>query len=92
VSELPILGFADRAAFEDWLASEGPASNGAWIRLAKGKAAMLAKAEAIDAALCHGWIDGQIAKAPTSRTSSPASPRARSAAAGPRGTARAPKS
>jgi uncharacterized protein YdeI (YjbR/CyaY-like superfamily) len=62
VSDLPVLGFADRAAFEDWLAAESPASRGAWIRLAKGKAAMLGKAEAIDAALCHGWIDGQIAR------------------------------
>jgi uncharacterized protein YdeI (YjbR/CyaY-like superfamily) len=62
VSDLPVLGFADRATFEDWLASEGPASKGAWVKLAKGKAKMLGKAEAIDAALCHGWIDGQIAK------------------------------
>ena len=62
MSDLPILGFADRAAFEDWLAGEGPASKGAWIKLAKGKAVMIGKAEAIDAALCHGWIDGQIAK------------------------------
>jgi uncharacterized protein YdeI (YjbR/CyaY-like superfamily) len=62
VSDLPVLGFADRTAFEDWLAAEGPGSRGAWVKLGKVKAAMLGKAEAIDAALCHGWIDGQIGK------------------------------
>lgn len=62
MSDLLVLGFADSAEFEDWLAREGSASKGAWIKLAKGGAAMLGKAEAIDAALCHGWIDGQIAK------------------------------
>ena len=37
---------------------------GAWLRFAKKGAgvASLTKAEAIDAALCHGWIDGQLDK------------------------------
>ena len=62
MTDLPVLGFPDRAEFEAWLAAQGSASAGAWIKLAKGGAQMLGKAEAIDAALCHGWIDGQIAK------------------------------
>ena len=35
-----------------------------WLKLAKKGAAVtsLSKAEAIDAALCHGWIDGQLDK------------------------------
>ena len=62
MSDLPTVGFPDAAAFAAWLAAEGPESAGAWIRLAKGGAPMLAKPDAIDAALCHGWIDGQIAR------------------------------
>ena len=37
---------------------------GAWLRFAKKGAAIasLTKTEAIDTALCHGWIDGQLDK------------------------------
>jgi uncharacterized protein YdeI (YjbR/CyaY-like superfamily) len=61
---LPILDFADRAAFEAWLAAEGRESGGLWLRLAKKQSgrASVSKAEAIDAALCFGWIDGQLDK------------------------------
>jgi len=59
---LPILAFADAAAFEDWLTRSPPDSPGLWLKLAKDgcRQASLSKAEAIDAALCHGWIDGQL--------------------------------
>ena len=59
---LPILAFADPAAFDAWLASQGAIAPGLWLRLAKKGAAerTLTKSEAIDAALCHGWIDGQL--------------------------------
>jgi uncharacterized protein YdeI (YjbR/CyaY-like superfamily) len=59
---LPILAFADRAAFEVWLAAAPPAAPGLWLKLAKQGSglASLSKAEAIDATLCHGWIDGQL--------------------------------
>lgn len=59
---LPILSFADAAAFESWLGTQPADSPGLWLKLAKGRAALasLSKAEAIDAALCHGWIDGQL--------------------------------
>jgi uncharacterized protein YdeI (YjbR/CyaY-like superfamily) len=59
---LPILGFADMAGFEAWLAAQPADSPGLWLKLAKQKAgiASLSKTEAIDAALCHGWIDGQL--------------------------------
>ena len=60
---LPILGFADQAAFQAWLTAQPETSPGLWLKLAKksAKTAGLGKAEAIDAALCHGWIDGQLA-------------------------------
>jgi len=59
---LPIIGFEDAAAFGTWLAAEPRTSRGVWLKLAKKGAAVtsLSKAEAIDAALCHGWIDGQL--------------------------------
>jgi uncharacterized protein YdeI (YjbR/CyaY-like superfamily) len=59
---LPILTFADSPAFESWLATQGENAPGLWLKLAK-KGALertLTKSEAIDAALCHGWIDGQL--------------------------------
>lgn len=59
---LPILAFEDAAAFDRWLAAEPRATKGLWLRLAKkgSGVASVTKAEAIDAALCHGWIDGQV--------------------------------
>lgn len=61
---LPILGFADAAGFAAWLASQPADAPGLWLKLAKrgcGQASP-SKAEAIDAALCHGWVDGQLDK------------------------------
>lgn len=59
-SGLPILAFADAAALEAWLAEQPPGSAGIWLKLAKKGSgiASVSKAEAVDAALCHGWIDG----------------------------------
>ncbi len=63
-ANLPIVLFAAQAAFEEWLAQQQDGAAGAWLRMAKKGAAIasLTKAEAIDAALCHGWIDGQLDK------------------------------
>ncbi|MES2045986.1 MAG: YdeI/OmpD-associated family protein [Pseudomonadota bacterium] len=59
---LPIRAFADLAAWEAWLADQPRSSPGVWLKLAKASAgvASVTKAEAIDGALCHGWIDGQL--------------------------------
>jgi uncharacterized protein YdeI (YjbR/CyaY-like superfamily) len=61
---LPVLAFRDRESFEEWLERQPADASGAWLKLAKKSAgaAGLTKAEAIDAALCHGWIDGQLDK------------------------------
>ena len=61
---LPILLFAAQTAFEEWLAQQQEGAAGAWLRMAKKGAGVtsLTKAEAIDAALCHGWIEGQQGK------------------------------
>jgi uncharacterized protein YdeI (YjbR/CyaY-like superfamily) len=59
--DLPVLGFDDAAAWEAWLAA--PSEPGVWLKLAKkgNAASALTKAQAIDGALIHGWIDGQPA-------------------------------
>jgi len=61
---LPILAFPDEAAFAGWIAAQPPTSSGLWLKLAKKGARItsVGKAEAIDVALCHGWIDGQLDK------------------------------
>jgi uncharacterized protein YdeI (YjbR/CyaY-like superfamily) len=61
---LPVLDFADAQAWESWLAAQGGKATGVWLKIAKtgNTVSSLTKAQAIDAALCHGWIDGQIDK------------------------------
>lgn len=61
---LPVLAFDTPAAFESWLADQPRASKGLWLKLAKkgSRLVSVSKSEAIDAALCHGWIDGQLDK------------------------------
>ncbi|HOI79633.1 MAG TPA: YdeI/OmpD-associated family protein [Petrimonas sp.] len=56
-----ILTFADRQAFREWLGQNGTESDGLWLRFSKkGKFDTLTAAEALEEALCHGWIDGQL--------------------------------
>jgi uncharacterized protein YdeI (YjbR/CyaY-like superfamily) len=61
---LPVIAFSDLAALERWLDAKPASSPGLWIKLAKAGSgiASVSKSEAIDAALCHGWIDGQLDK------------------------------
>jgi uncharacterized protein YdeI (YjbR/CyaY-like superfamily) len=61
---LPVMSFPDAAALEAWLAAASRTSKGVWLKLAKKGAGMasVSKPEAIDAVLCHGWIDGQLDK------------------------------
>ena len=62
--ELPVFEFREPKALERWLASQPASSNGVWLKFAKqgSGAKTLSKQEAIDCALCHGWIDGQLGK------------------------------
>jgi uncharacterized protein YdeI (YjbR/CyaY-like superfamily) len=61
---LPVLAFRNGASFEQWLDQQPADAAGAWLKLPKKSASVpgLTKAEAIDAALCYGWIDGQLDK------------------------------
>jgi uncharacterized protein YdeI (YjbR/CyaY-like superfamily) len=63
-AKVPILQFMDVAALETYMAGEPAQSAGFWLKLSKIGApeATIGKEKAIEAALCCGWIDGQLAK------------------------------
>lgn len=58
----PILAFKTAQDLEAYLANEPRASKGFWLKLSKAGAveATLRKADAMEVALCWGWIDGQL--------------------------------
>lgn len=59
--EYPNIPFASALVWEEWLAEHHAAADGVWIMVAK-KASGIASVthdEALDVALCYGWIDGQ---------------------------------
>lgn len=60
-SDYPILLFANRAAFRKWLSAHHASEPGLWLRIAKAASPLrsVTYAEALDVALCFGWIDGQ---------------------------------
>jgi uncharacterized protein YdeI (YjbR/CyaY-like superfamily) len=58
----PILAFASQAEWEAWLDDEHAGSDGVWIKFAKKGSGVptVSYAEALDVALCYGWIDSQV--------------------------------
>lgn len=59
--DLPIMPFASQRYFEQWLDAHHESSAGLWLKIAKKdtRIATVTYAEALDVALCYGWIDGQ---------------------------------
>ncbi len=59
--DLPILLFASPQEWEAWLHEHHVAAKGVWLRHAKKASGLqsVSYAEALDVALCYGWIDGQ---------------------------------
>ncbi len=57
----PVMLFASQKDWAKWLDKNHAASSGIWMRLAKKTAELKSVnyAEALDVALCYGWIDGQ---------------------------------
>lgn len=57
----PIRFFASARALRTWLAREHGKSSGIWVRFAKKASGVKSVTydEALDIALCYGWIDGQ---------------------------------
>ena len=62
--ELPLLELPDRGAWELWLQEHHASSAGVWLKLAKKGApyVTITQAEALEVALCFGWIDGQVGR------------------------------
>ena len=59
--DLPVLEFGSQAAWESWLDAHHAAAPGAWLKIAKkgSGAETVSYAEALEVAICYGWIDGQ---------------------------------
>ena len=60
-TDLPVLPFTSKKKWADWLARQHDKSTGVWLKLAKkgSEISSVTYEEAVDAALCYGWIDGQ---------------------------------
>ncbi|MFF2155074.1 YdeI family protein [Paenibacillus chitinolyticus] len=59
--ELPVLCFENQEAFEIWLESNHETSPGILLQIAKKNARLVTVSyqEALESALCYGWIDSQ---------------------------------
>ncbi len=60
-TDLPIQSFASKTKWAEWLAKQHDKSAGVWLKLAKKDSGIpsVTYDEALDVALCYGWIDGQ---------------------------------
>lgn len=59
--ELPVLPFDSREDWRAWLADQHGSSAGVWLKIAKAGSgiASVSYPDAVEVALCFGWIDGQ---------------------------------
>jgi uncharacterized protein YdeI (YjbR/CyaY-like superfamily) len=59
--DLPLIAFTSQDAWEAWLAEQHATSGGLWLKIAKKDSGIdtVSYAEALEVALCYGWIDGQ---------------------------------
>ena len=62
-AELSTLSFPSATAWEAWLAEQDMTSRGVWLKIAKKGSGVetVSYSDALDVALCYGWIDGQKA-------------------------------
>ncbi len=61
---LAIIDVADRSTWRTWLAKHHGQTEGVWVKLAKKNKGVssVSYSEALEEAMCYGWIDGQIQK------------------------------
>ncbi len=61
LANLPLLLFDSLQEWEGWLDAHHAQPQGVWLKIAKKSAEIpsVSYADALDAALCYGWIDGQ---------------------------------
>ena len=59
-ADVPIRAFKDAAAWDTWLGKNQNTAAGLWMRIAKKASGTksITYPEAVEIALCHGWIDG----------------------------------
>lgn len=60
-ADILVLPFASKKKWAAWLAKEHTKSSGVWLKLAKKGSGISSVTydEAVQVALCYGWIDGQ---------------------------------
>ena len=60
---VPIMSFETQQDWEVWLKEHHAETKGIWLKIAKKEALSpsVSYAEALEGALCYGWIDGQKA-------------------------------
>jgi uncharacterized protein YdeI (YjbR/CyaY-like superfamily) len=61
LANLAVLCFASSAEWEEWLGTYHAQPQGVWLKIARKGAAVssVSRSDALDVALCYGWIDGQ---------------------------------
>ena len=60
-ADIPELLFSSREDFREWLKENAETSEGVWLVFGKTKAVITLSAnDALEEALCFGWIDGQM--------------------------------
>jgi len=59
--EPPVVSVVNKKKWSDWLARQHDKSAGVWLKIAKKESEIpsVTYEEALDVALCYGWIDGQ---------------------------------
>jgi len=62
--DLPIISFASRDGWEAWLEEHHADSDGLWLKIAKKGSDIetVTQPDALEVALCYGWIDSQAKK------------------------------
>jgi len=60
-TELPIMEFKGQKEWTKWLEKNHTSSAGVWLRIAKASSGitLVSYAQAVEVALCYGWIDSQ---------------------------------
>src|SRR5579859_391471 len=63
IDNFPVMSFETASDWEAWLNDHHADTGGIWLKIAKKEARLpsVTYAEALDSALCYGWIDGQKA-------------------------------
>jgi len=61
LNSTPIIAFETAEMFETWLETNHTSSTGIWLKIFKKNSGVqtISYAQALDEALCFGWIDGQ---------------------------------